>query len=336
MNSIFIVNAIFFICLGQAIRLPSWVHLTPERGGRVYAVGRAPLGPSQAVSMQEAVADARTQVVASLRVSVSSSSAQQKISSVQTEGKNRHEFDQSRFASNSEQKIQAVDLPGITIEATFADHAGKTAYALAFLDVAVAEKELQGRWVPLRDKAIVVLDMQAQGPRERLKKLSRLRALSGRFAPVSDLASLVSAASPSNMTKIDVESILGRMEAASESLKASLTFAIRGTEAVSTGGDMTDAIKNALLRHGFEWSDQTPQLLLIIRSTETPRQGELTSIRAAVNIRLEDAAGTSYETFDLEARGVGTDMIQAKSKLMKDIRSQLPNKLDSWLNEITR
>ena len=173
---------------------PDWVETLPEVPGRFYAMGLADLGTSEAQSLKLAGDRARLEVVARLRTSVQGGTATvTQTTETRREGSAASGFGQRSTRDEVKVKAQAEDLPGLVVERTYLDPRSRTAYALAYLDMAQARGALTSRLeavVEARqrvgEEASRVARWQlrrVQGDLNRLDELSDLLASAGSFGP---------------------------------------------------------------------------------------------------------------------------------------------------------
>lgn len=125
---------------------PDWVDALPEAPGRIYALGMVDLGNSTGQSLAKASDRARVEVAARLRTSVKSQTVSTTRSTVtQSSGGPATGVSEKRFADTTAITVQMEDMPGLTVERTWLDPAGRAAYALAYLDVEQATRGVQER-----------------------------------------------------------------------------------------------------------------------------------------------------------------------------------------------
>lgn len=181
---------------GQALEpgpRPGWVETLPEAHGRFYAMGMADLGTSEAQALKLAGDRARLEVVARLRTSVQGGTATvTQTTETRREGAAAAGYGQRTTRDEVKVKAQAEDLAGLVVERTYLDLRSRTAYALAYLDVAQARGALTARLEAAVEARQRVGDTanrlarwqlrRVQGDLNRMDELSGLLASAGSFA----------------------------------------------------------------------------------------------------------------------------------------------------------
>ncbi len=150
---------------------PRWIEAVPRSPGRLYAIGMAELGLSEGQAKARAGDRAKLEVVAQLRSTVKGQTViTQQAEETQT-GDRATRTGQSRssFAETVAITAEAEQLPGLAVEQTYVDVAGRTAYALAVLDLEPCARGLQERLKALAE-------LRRRGEREASRRaLWRLR-----------------------------------------------------------------------------------------------------------------------------------------------------------------
>ena len=151
---------------------PAWIEILPQAPGRLYALGTAELGASEGAAIARAADRARLEVVTRLRATVrGSTSVTTRTSEGQQGGGKAAGSGDRQVRDEVNVGAQAEDLPGLVVERTFADPPGRTAYALAFLDLGLARDTLAARLEQLRDTRVRVGDELSRKARWRLRKV---------------------------------------------------------------------------------------------------------------------------------------------------------------------
>ncbi len=168
---------------------PDWVDATPDLPGRMYAVGVADLGTSEAQSLARAGDRAKVEVVARLRATVKGQTVMSTKSVVtQSTGQKASASSEKTFRDDVAVTAQAEDLPGLTVEKTFLDAPGRTAYALAYLDTAQAQQSLGARLRTLKEVRVKAERETTRKARWRLRKaMTDLDQLDGQAAMLAPI-----------------------------------------------------------------------------------------------------------------------------------------------------
>ena len=167
---------------------PEWIDNLPDVQGRLYGLGMADLGTNQGQALARASISARLEVVTRIRTSVKRQTSTVTRTSELAQGDGGVAKYGDRHTRNATSvTAQAEDLPGLVVERTFVDAAGRTAYALAYLDLGLAQKSLAGSLARLQERRARVGSERSLKARWALRKvkgdLGRLDETMGLLAP---------------------------------------------------------------------------------------------------------------------------------------------------------
>jgi hypothetical protein len=327
---------------------PVWISVLPEQKGRVYAMGLAPFAPAEAQAIRQAQVNARVEVLTRLRANVKGeTSVQSRMSYSQQAGGPATATSSKSISQDSLIQTQATELPGLVVEETWSDAAEQTAYALAYLDVPVAERELKARFEAVR-KDLAFEAATPTDPRERLRTLQRMKKSQSELAILDDLAGLISAGGSDPVLRSAVRDQRLAVDRRLDALRGSLTLCLKGDQGSGSGADVASLVRNAVLRQGLGWSEGEGEFTMLIRRTGT-RQGvgpatsrwwdyqpaaDFIVARGVLEITLTDRNGAEYESTVIEAKGVGVSEFQADRALMKDYKTKLEAALGQWLENL--
>jgi hypothetical protein len=195
---------------------PEWVDTIPQMPGRIYALGVADLGSSEGQSLARAGDRARLEVVSRLRATVK---GQTTISTRTVQSKSSSDakatgYGEQRVSDDVAVSAQAEDLPGLTVERTYLDPKGKTAYALAYLDLSQAQASISEKLETLKEIRKRTERESTRKSRWRLRKAqSDLDSLDGQTAMLTP-AGLSPALRPAILAEKDlVDRRLAKLEA---------------------------------------------------------------------------------------------------------------------------
>ena len=167
---------------------PPWIDTLPQVPGRLYAMGIADLGSNEGQALTRASERARLEVVTRLRATVTGrTSVATRISEPAAAGGG---FGERQVQDEVSISTQALDLPGLVVESTYiedlkAPNPGRSAFALAYLDLAQARADLASRLARIRESRSRV------GQEKSHKALWRLRALKVNLDRLEDAFSLL-------------------------------------------------------------------------------------------------------------------------------------------------
>ena len=338
---------------------PLWISALPQQAGRVYAMGLAPYAAGEAQAVTQASANARVEVLTRLRATVKGETKVRSSATVTREGGRTTGSAEQRVGQNTDIQAQATELPGLVVEETWADGPGRTAYALAYLDVAVAERELRTRFSALKNDLFQEPETPAE-PRERMRMLNRLKGAQVELALLDDMAGLLGAGGGDAKLRAQIRAGKLSVDREMEQLRASLTLSM------DAGGQnpaqIVTLLRNAALKAGLGWAarDGEFQLVLDYKGERRTAKADLqkssnngywgggwvtrtvnhdTGIivaRGSLEITLKDKAGNQYESMELEAKGLGVSDFQAEKRLQEDFRAQLEKAFGAWLERLVR
>jgi hypothetical protein len=333
----------------QGSAQPAWITSIPETPGRVYAMGLAPFAPGEAQAIQLAQANARVEVLSRLRATVKGdTSIQSHMSYTQQAGGTLTGSSTKNVSQDTQIRTQATDLPGLVVEETWVDTEGRTAYALSYLDILVAERELRARFEASR-KDLAAEVPTPTNPRERLRKLPWLKRIQTELEIQDDLAGLIAAGGGDPALRSSIRDLKLEVDRRMDALRGSITFGVSADQAFGVGADIQALVRNAVLKEGLGWSDANGEFTLRIRYAGNRQNWDLsrkqwweyqlspdfTIARGVIDLSLQDPAGNEYESTTIAAKGVGIDEFTAQRALMKDYANKLEGAISLWLESLT-
>ena len=336
---------------------PAWINTLPQQAGRIYALGLAAYAPTEGQALTQAAASARAEVLVRLRANVNADTrVSSQTSMSRALGGASTGRSEQQVGQNTHIQAQATELSGLVVEATWADGAERTAYALAYLDIPIAEREIRTRFSALKDD--LAQEPGAPGvPRERLRKLNRLRSAQTELAKLDDLAALLTAGGGDEQLRAQVRAARLDLDRRQEQLRNSLTFSL--APSARDIAQIGTILRNAALKAGLGWSETGGEFLLALNErtdskrialepqaqngngwwrngwvSHSPQDTGLIVARGILEITLKDQAGTPYESTEIEAKGVGISDFQADQALKKDFKTKLDKAFTQWLDHL--
>lgn len=326
---------------------PIWISVLPVRPGRVYGLGLAAIA-SDGAALRQASDNARADVIARLRANVK---ADTRISTVLQESRTGTGPATGSRTQNTQVdtqvQAQAADLPGLVVEETFLDRPGGTGYALAYLDLDLAQRELRTRLDTLNGQ--LAADSGEQGVRAMLVQAQALKKAHGELIRLDDLAGLLGGGGGDPALRAEVLKARLETERRMVAARAALTFGLAPTPELEDP-DVTDVVRTAVLKEGMGWSDRKPLFSITVR-VRSGRSGLAVGRRAwwdyqrtpdfivaqgSLNLTLVDRAGQQYESMTIVAKGVGVNEFQADNLLLADYRAKLGKAVGVWLADLGR
>jgi len=360
-----IVSMLFAAAGAQAAALrqgtvkPMWISSLPRAQGRVYALGIAPVTVGDGKAITAASQNARGEVLSRLRASVKAeTNISTSATTSQATGGKATGFSQQQVGQSTRIQASATDLPGLTVEETWVDSPGATAYALAYLDVPVAEQELRARFVALKEDLFQEGDTPT-APRERMRMLARLKVAQVELAKLDDMAGLLAAGGGDPKLRGQIRSGKLSVDREMDQLRASLTLSLEGATGAS---QLAGILRNAALKAGLGWAETGGEFQLVMNYQSDARSAKIdvqqtqwngwwrggwvshtvnqdTGIivaRGVLTITLKDRSGTQYESVDIEAKGLGVTDFQAENKLKEDFRVKVERTFGTWLENLVK
>jgi hypothetical protein len=337
---------------------PMWVTVLPQQAGRVYAMGVAPTaGSSEGEAITRASQNARAEVLSRLRASVHSETQITTTATMTRQtGGVATGSSQQQVGQNTQIQTQATELPGLAVEETWLDTKGGSAYALAFLDVPLAERELRARFTAQRNDLAQEAGNPA-GPRERMRLLSRLKKAQVELAKLDDMAALIAAGGGDEELRGQIRADKLAVERRSDQLRGSLTMSLEGAKGATA---IANILRNAALKAGLGWAEHGGEFQMVMNYQSDAKSAHVdvqhqqwngwwwggwvthtvnkdTGIivaRGVLTITLKDRAGTEYESMEVEAKGLGVTEFQAEQRLKDDFKTKLEKAYSQWLEQL--
>ena len=342
----------------QGLVRPPWVTTLPQEPGRVYAVGLAPTSAGQADALTQAAQNARAEVLTRLRANVRAETSVVSKATVTRQGGATTASSEQQVGQSTRIQAQATELPGLGVAETWLDAKGGTAYALAYLDVPLAERELRTRFTAQSNDLAQETGTPA-APRERMRLLGRLKQAQVELAKLDDMAALVAAGGGDAQLRGRIRASRLAVDRRAEQLRGSLTLSLEGAKGAA---NIAALLRNAALKAGLGWAESGGefQLALDYRSDARTAKIDVTQqqwngwwrggwvshtaskdtglivARGVLAITLKDRAGTQYESMDVEAKGLGLTEFQAEQKLKEDFRAKLEQAFAQWLENLVQ
>ncbi len=338
------------VALAQGSVKPMWVNQLPSEPGRIYAIGSALISPTEAMAIKKAGDNARGEVLARLRASVKSTTDMRSSSVVQrSTGSATTASSTQNFSQSTTVQAQALELPGLTVQETWTDRKDNTVWALAYLDAAVAQTELKTRFDAMTSE---LASENASGePRERIRKLQRLKLAQAEMAKLDDTASLLTAAGGDPALRGEVRKTKLWVDKLLDELRASLTFSLGGDTDPNVVGDVASVLRNAVLKSGLGWAERDGEFTIQLKLKRSKagldigakktywdqqQTADFIITRGYLDLTLVDRAGTQYESTSIDAIGQGVDELSSERKLKKEFGTKIASALQKWLAELTK
>jgi len=301
--------------------------MMPKSEGRLYGIGVAAIVTTPAVALEVAGRSARFEILAQLRSSVQGQAV------FQTEMVSRqHNGDQGnavRFQHSEligEVAVAEISMPGITIEETYLDQGERTAYALAFLDMAVARRDCELAYARLTRAAMEAVEQNTR-PVAALASLYRLKKQADEL---SEVVTLLHPFTPCEELCGRIVALQQQLASSVETTKRQVTCGLAPHPAVSP--EFAQIMRMQVEHAGCVWDENSPSLLIAARiETGKQRVGffprDFHVQRMTTSVTLRGADGHSHGSFSFAAKGIGTDAFTAKQSLQQNFAENFSEKL---------
>jgi hypothetical protein len=325
----------------QAAVKPAWITVLPAQPGRVYGLGLAPLSGPDAQALRQASDNGRADVISRLRANVK---ADTRITTTyqesHTAGAGPATASRTQNAQvGTEIQAQATALPGLVVEETFLDRPGGTCYALAYLDLGIAQQELQARLDGVR--ADLAADRGEEGIRAKLVAAQALKKAHGQLVELDDMAGLLSGGGSDPALRAEVLKAKADTERRMVAARSALTFGLAPTPGMEANEDVKDAVRTAVLKEGMGWSERNPMFAITLRGRaggsgkrawwSYQQSMGFTVAQGSLNLTLVDSAGQQYESMPVTVKGVGTSQDSADALALADLKAKLEKAVAAWL-----
>jgi hypothetical protein len=326
---------------------PMWISVLPTQPGRVYGLGVAAI-TSDAVTLRQVSDNARADVIARCRANVKADTrVTTTFQESRSTGGGPAQASRTQNAEvGTEVQARASDLPGLVVEETFLDRPGGTGYALAYLDLAIAQQELQTRLDTL--KADLAAPRADQGVRGKLVAAQALKKAHEQLLALDDMAGLLGGGGGDQGLRADVLQCRLDTERKMVAARSALTFGLVPASGIELDQDVKGVVRNAVLKEGMGWSDQGPLFAITLRVRsgrngvtvgrrawwDYQRSADFVVAQGSLSLTLVDSAGQEYESMNIVAKGVGVNEFQADSLLLADYKAKLGKAVAAWLNDL--
>jgi len=211
----------------------------------------------------------------------------------------------------------------------------------------VAERELRARFEAAR-KDLALEAGNPVDPRERMRKLQRLKKAQDELVRLDDLSALLAAGGGDPSLRLDVRNQKLAIDRQMEALRAALVFCLKGDKDFGPGADILSLVRNAVLKQGLGWSETGGEFALSLRYSGNraglniekkqywahQQEADFIVARGVIEVTLTDAKGTQYESTTIEAKGVGVTDFQADRALIKEFKAKLETTIGQWLESM--
>lgn len=304
----------------QSGAAPSWVSSAPQRHGYAYGVASSEIYGSEARALETAREKAKADLLANIRVEISSSVDYRKAASMEFEGKTTLS---ETFAQNINSSTRKIELAGLQIKENWVDEKGKEAWALAELNVALAVDKL------LQDLDQIEQRLLARGIGDSPDRLERIRSIKPSLGELAEREQILQQLSFfGELSRVDQQQrqAVDQLQAQISSLLASLSIRLHATS--SQANQLQPVLAQALTDLGFNLVTKQEDLRfdLQLKNTQIARNG-LYYVDAAASGQMSTADNRMLYVINADHRGVSSHSDVASNKAVNELAQQLARML---------
>lgn len=299
---------------------PDWINNPPRRAGYAYGVASSEIYGSQARALETAKDKAKADLLASIRVEISSSTDYNKSATMEYQGDMTLQETLNQKISS---KTPVVELSGIKVSETWVNEQDKEAWALAELNTSAAAEQLLQLLAQLEERVLQRGTLPNGAKLDRVRFLKpTLQELVERRQMLQQLtflgaATRVNAARRQAVEKIEVEVA---------QLLASLGVQL---QAVTNEAEvLKPLLANALTDLGFNLVNNQPDLRLVmqLKSSKVERGG-LVYVDANASGLINTADNRTLHVINAKTRAVSSEASVASNKAVSELAGKLADSL---------
>lgn len=299
---------------------PNWVNKPPQRLGYAYGVASSEIYGSEARALESARDKAKADLLAGIRVEISSSTDYSKSATMEFQG-------DMTLQENLNQKISsktpAVELSGIKLNETWVDEQGKAAWALAELDTQAAAAELLAQLAQLEERLIQRGTLVNASKLDQVRYLKpSLQELVERRQLLQQLAFLGAATQVDPARRQAVEVLEIEVSKLLSSLGIQLQLSSNQAKALQP------KLSKALTDLGFNLVNNQPDLRFVtqLKTNQVERNG-LVYVDASASGQINTAESRTLHVINAATRSVSSEASVANNKAVSELAEKLASSL---------
>lgn len=299
---------------------PEWVNNPPRRAGYAYGVASSEVYGSEARALESARDKAKADLLAGIRVEISSSTDYNKSATMEFQGGMTLQENLNQKISS---KTQAVELSGISVTETWVDSTSKQAWALAELDTSSAVRQLLQELAQLEERLIKRGTLPGSSKLDRVRYLKpSLQELVERRQLLKQLTFLGAA------TQVDAarQQTVEKTEAEIAQLLASLGVKLEASSNEALA--LQPILASALTDLGFNLVNNQPDLRFVtqLKTNQVERNG-LVYVDASASGQINTAESRTLHVINAATRSVSSEASVANNKAVQELAEKLANSL---------
>lgn len=299
---------------------PEWVNNPPKRSGYAYGIASSEVYGSQARALETARDKAKADLLAGIRVEISSSTDYTKNATMQYQG---DMMLQETLNQKISSKTPAVELNGIKVTETWVSERSNEAWALAELDTSVAAKQLLQQLAQLEERIL------QRGTLPKANKLDRVRHFKPTLQELVERRQILQQLTfLGAVTQVDIarRQAIEKIEVEVAQLLASLGIQLQA--ATKEAEALEPKLANALTDLGFNLVSKNPDLRLVLqlRSSKVERNG-LNYLDASASGKINGAENRTLHVINAATRTVSSEESVANNKAVVELAEKLAESL---------
>lgn len=299
---------------------PEWVNNPPKRSGYAYGIASSEVYGSQARALETARDKAKADLLASIRVEISSSIDYSKNATMQYQGDMTLQETLNQKISS---KTPAVELNGIKVTETWVNERSNEAWALAELDTSAAAKQLLQQLAQLEERIL------QRGTLLKANKLDRVRHFKPTLQELVERRQMLQQlAFLGAVTQIDIarRQAIEKIEVEVAQLLASLGIELQAVTKEAEA--LKPLLASALTDLGFNLVNNQPDLRLVIqlKTSKIERKG-LVYVDANASGQINSAENRTLHVINAATRSVSSEVSVANNKAVSELSEKLADLL---------
>ncbi len=300
---------------------PDWVNNPPRRVGYAYGVASSEVYGSQARAVETAKGKAKADLLAGIRVEMSSSTDYSKNATMQYQGDMKLQENLNQKISS---KTSAVELSGMQITEVWVNELAKEAWALAELNTQAAAQQLLVELAQLEKRLL------KRGTLPNAHKLDRVRYLKPSLQELVKRQQLLQQLNfLGAATQVDVvrRQKVQQLEVEISQLLASLSIQLQAV--TNEAKALTPLLAGALTDLGFNLVNSQPDLYLVMElnvSQVKPSNG-LIYVNASASGKINTATKRTLHIINAATRAVSSEASVANNKAVTELAEKLADSL---------
>jgi len=299
---------------------PEWIHKPPQHLGYAYGVASSEIYGSEARALETAKKKAKADLLAGLRVEISSSTDYQKSATLAFQGGMTL---QENLTQKITSKIPDIELSGIQVTETWVDKKNKEAWALAALNTFVTAQELLQQLAQLEERLL------QRGTLPKATKLNRIRYLKPSLQDLAERRQILKQLTFLGETaRINTARYQAVEEVEAEISRLLASFGVELQLTDSEAKALQSKLASTLTNLGFNLVNNQPDLRLIVqlKTSQLVRNG-LTYVDALASGQINTTDNRTLHVIRASTRAVSSEASVANNKAVNELAEKMADAL---------